>query len=71
MKKIIATASVTGLVLLSFAASAGYWDFKVYNYLDDNGQVVGTYYKPCFNRQGKIVGQSTRNKVLVEVGTCR
>ena len=71
MKKIIATASAAGLLVLSFAASAGYWDFAVYEYLDGNGQVVGTYYKPCFNRQGLIVGTTTRNKVLVETGTCR
>ena len=70
MKKIIATLSAAGILVVSFVANAGFWDYKIYNYLDSNGQVVGTYYKPCFNRKGVIQGQTTSNKVLVETGTC-
>ncbi|MBU2970106.1 hypothetical protein KO527_12155 [Pseudoalteromonas sp. C2R02] len=71
MKKIITVASAAGFTLLSFAATAGYWDFAIYNYVDDSGKVVGTYYRPCFERPGVLQGERTNKKVLVETGTCR
>lgn len=64
-------ASATGFTLLSFAATAGYWDFAIYNYVDDNGKVVGTYYRPCFARPGVLQGVKTNKKVLIETGTCK
>ena len=71
MKKIIAAAGAAGLTLLSFAATAGYWDFAVYGYVDDSGQVVGTYYRPCFGRKGVLRGVKTDKKILIETGTCK
>jgi len=71
MKKILAVTSAIGLALLSFAATAGYWDFAIYGYVNDSGKVVGTYYRPCFERPEVLQGVKTNKKILIETGTCR
>ncbi len=70
MKKLVLASIATATIALSFSAVAGYWDFRIYNYVDENGKVVGTLHFPCFNRQAVITGETTKNKVLVEAGTC-
>ena len=71
MKNMILAAIAASTLAFSVSTFAGYWDLRIYNYIDENGAVVGTIHFPCHNRQARIVGQTTRTKVLVEAGTCR
>ncbi|MBQ4862432.1 hypothetical protein J8L98_12110 [Pseudoalteromonas sp. MMG013] len=74
-KSMLATIAAAGIAVLTYAAhsyaSSDYFTFKVYGYYDSAGSQVGTYYRPCFGRMGKLVGQRTSVKRLIEVGTCR
>ncbi|TMP37418.1 hypothetical protein CWB96_21605 [Pseudoalteromonas citrea] len=74
-KSMLATIVAGGIVVLTYAAhsyaSSDYFTYKIYGYYDSAGSQVGTYYQPCFGRMGKITGEKTSVKRLIESGTCR
>lgn len=70
MEKLVLIFLATAIIAVSFSALANSWDYGIYNYVDDKGNVVGTLHSPCFNRKAVIIGEAKKRKVLVEAGTC-
>ena len=70
MERLFLVFLATAIIAASFSALANYWNFRIYNYVDDKGNVVGTLHSPCFNRKAVITGETTKRKVLAETRTC-